>query len=684
MDVTTKVERTTPPPFFENRAAYLSFDNRHTICRVMAKRLSDLGTLPWLTPVLGSGCTSSVGQRDALKAAIDRLTGFVGGQEQTDFIDGMSWPDVVRQYATDLAEDRLRLERGSLDTVAGSNGPASSGSECIADLFVASVLLTRLFYAVKATGFEAPRRVGHDDEVSVGLERTDYLNLEGLYIKPCRERLARVGMAAPKLAEVLVPQKTDWDQTREDAREEVCKTVATVVKDLEARLARPPHVFGLLDLQSMSELAWLSLTSEHMVERAMYPGWGDLLLDLSNFDKSETALGGRVGLPGFHSMNEAQKFIRLRYADATRRAYAEGPAADGSARSPLHESAARVLLAEHAFWRELTIRPGQPGEPPLASAFVTSFDMELELALLRLLQGKEKGEFVVAFPAFLYDEENRVARALWLSLTVDANAAEPLDQLLKPERGSLSVFSHRVTDYLENTSEHGPIVVHLAGCPLIQLPTRGEDPGLFEDLWEAFKDEFEAAAEDLAARLRKKMPEEVDVRTAVERIAIAQKLHHAVIINEHEAMLQNATDLLDFRETKVNVPSDNPRALRRGLSPEVAAGRLNWTRFWMLLGVQFADSAVRQRIATLVSLLPRGVANSDPSEHHGVAVNKVIGLLEQELLFWNGFEVVKDEAAAFVQDLDHFHEHLLLLPPTGGAEVRSLLIGADCAVRLRQ
>jgi len=168
---------------------------------------------------------------------------------------------------------------------------------------------------------------------------------------------------------------------------------------------------------------------------------------------------------------------------------------------------------------------------------------------------------------------------------------------------------------------------------------------------------------------------------------------HAVIVSEHDAMLQNAMDAQ---------PWAKGWSLCSRLPLDTVADDWDWRRFWMLLGVQVGDHAIRQRVSHVVAWYPasqprdsqetsaprRGGAaltardndrnsqdvaasdgapkDSDSDEVEvatgrlGVIISRHVGHLEQDLLYWDRFDIVENsDAHLFAEDLEHVaSEHL--------------------------
>lgn len=645
----TQVQRGTAAPHQSRRDYLRSLDNHNRICNVDTGKLQ-----PWLTLVVGSGCTSSEGQVDALLGMAAGLEAAVSDpryekrfKSGRTFVDGAPVSEVVRHFAEDLIADRLRIDRRLPSGVPRMKAALREEDEWVADIFVAAALLTKLYFESKALSNDAPRRGDHGDEALLSPDSTSWWSLKEELIDPCREVLKSLSDQADRIAKRVGGDAVDGVGDTNGVRETIVALIERSIK-LVSPGDQEPVRLSLADLQSIAEFAWLSLTATTRFNdgASVYPGWSDLLLDLSNYDAVDE---GRVGMPMFRTMSAAQEIIRSRYKSITRTSWKGSP-------KELYTAAASLLAAEE------NLRKNAPKasrdtetwtEPPLAAAFVTSFDLELELALLR-----EATPFSIALPVHVFNDFAKVAYTSWLAIRVPQMAPnkrsdELLEKLIEPEESQVRVLGG-------TTEVDGPLVVRLAGCPLIALPSLRDAEKLREEVAAFFATELEMEA-GLEARTDPRTPEEI-----LKEIKKGLTLEPAVVISEHDAILQNVLDLLPTDDSTNGVDADRsgtgePKGQRipkrLGLYPVVTKGTARWARFWMLLGVQIRDSAVRQRIATLVSATPR----SDPpmrSGRRGVAVNAHITELEQDLLLWNGLSVVRSDAADFAPDLAHYTAHL--------------------------
>jgi hypothetical protein len=639
MPLGTHNRRPTPPPPFRSRDQYLRSKNPDDprICHVTTGRPAQ----PWITPVIGSGCATSQSQIDALHATVVALEASVSARYPHQDIDGTPLGEVVKAFATDLIRDRLRLRPVSRTGEMAVAGQAESPA-WIADIFVAAARIAKLYFKTKALSYDAPRRPDHDDEAFLGCDSLSWQALKAAYLDPCVDIVEILRGQVDVIADALAPGGTGPRTSVQHVRATVNALLDHVNRRVNPGLGGEVRV-GVADLQSLAEFAWFCLTS--ITQPRVYPGWSDLLLDLSNYD---SPLAGRVGTPLFETMTQAQSFIKGRYEQITHDRFNEimgvshyPPAVE----TRIHPAVASLLIAEHGY-RAAT---REVARPPLPCAFVTSFDLELELALLKL-----GVQFVVALPVHLLNTVHDVAHTCWIAFRVpaaDHSDRDRLTGLMQPGDDSWCVLD-------DNCPTDGPIVIRLAGCPLIKLPDLQGASDICEQLNRLFE---EALMEDAMG--------DVDVLNDVMRNL---KLQPAVVINEHDAMLQNTIDLIAISGSVT--PGGQGR--RYGLPIQLAGGTRKWSRFWMMLGVQIGDSAFRHRIATLVSAIPLtaairprygmaqlgGEAAELPDEvagRNGLAVNLHATELEQDLLFWNGFEVITADVAEFSEDLRHYAGHLV-------------------------
>ena len=112
--------------------------------------------------------------------------------------------------------------------------------------------------------------------------------------------------------------------------------------------------------------------------------------------------------------------------------------------------------------------------------------------------------------------------------------------------------------------------------------------------------------------------------------ATERRLTHALLIDEHAGLHQW-------------LPEMDP--IRKNAIPKDTFGNTQWSaRFWVLVGVQIGDAAVRQRIAALLSsTLLRGERTENDVELSlpGVALVRASEAGDRDVLNWRGIDVVR-------------------------------------------
>lgn len=666
---------TRPPQAYKTRSDFL---NKRELCHMAAERTP--GGQPWPTVVLGSGCTTSTAQVNALFETADRLKTVVSERFEDKDLEGQAFADVVDKFAVDLICDRLRLPRNRPPGEGSAQPPDEKTSKTagevpdwLADLFVVGALLTNFYFEVKAAECAAPRRPDHEDEavleVSEESEKTD--KLIGVNVTRSKQILGDLLGSEGPIARKLSGQLAGKDKPADEDCEPLRRTIHALIDRLQRGLETRDGMISLslFHVQSLAEFAWFCLTTIAVDKDGapVYPGWTDLLMDLSNYEL--VGHGPRAIDELLRTMESARDIIRSRYRHITNISWEKR-----HGNHQFYESVARLLSTEGAHYaprRENTDRS------PIPTAFVTSFDVELEIALLRLARARagaasrraDRRSFTVVIPVrLLYElESTRVTQTCWVALKVSPLEHRVADQalangLLDPPEGNWSLL-----DWNDPPGE--PFVVHLAGCPLIQLPDLTKAAPLRKALLARYDQAFDDLANAMVTRTMKpSAPDLLEKRIERKKGIIRNSLtlEHAVVINEHDAMQHNESDLLQGLLSELLSQDDSQgfEAIRSGLPASMATSPPDgdWTRYWLLLGVQIRDSAVRQRVATLVSSIPRSVSTSgDANLGTGLAVNAHITRLEQNLLLWNEFDVIREQnVASFSTDLQHLEAHLRL------------------------
>ena len=174
-----------------------------------------------------------------------------------------------------------------------------------------------------------------------------------------------------------------------------------------------------------------------------------------------------------------------------------------------------------------------------------------------------------------------------------------------------------------------PVVVHLNGSPLMGLPSIDREGALWGQILDRYANIGEAEAKWREGNHDPRL-----------------YFKHAVLFSEYDSVRQNALEL--YRESNSG---------RFGLPADLA----NWSetpRFWMLMGVQLGDTAVRQRLITQIlapiSLMDSNPRTLQPSWRTGVTINTRISEEDRDLLYWSGFDVAKASAQDMLGELEKY------------------------------
>lgn len=351
--------------------------------------------------------------------------------------------------------------------------------------------------------------------------------------------------------------------------------------------------------------------------------------------------------------------------------------------------------------------------PPVAVAFVTTFDLEMEMALCR---HHPEVPFVVALPVNVAlqtgDEAIERAASLWLGYVVgpvdpkllasrgddremgqytdqeaeqyaaDTFAREPFaeqppaifSQVAEPDirrwfvldededRSDTAKSLLRIRSPLVRKLEEAgplPFIVRLSGSPLVKLPR-------IEALARrAGKSALASLSEEIQEVVYSSDATDVDSWDEAARAAASirardnktemngyrRHLEHGLLLEEHHALQ------LSFPE----VSGNSRRALPRELTGKKGA---KYWRFWTLLGVQTSDDAIRYRLIAQIiggQLKRAEVYEGTEYAQGGVALNRAGTLTSRahELLRWSDFDIVEVEAPEATEELLHYVQHLV-------------------------
>jgi hypothetical protein len=679
---------------------------------------------PWLTLILGSGCLDAsidlgidpTALAATVRAALERL-GDAEADERTEAFGHpvtMDQPGAAQRFTHRLVEDRLQARSTATSArrrrTPATSSPASAVVHEVPDVAARVCLLahlvTRLYFKARE-GDPAP--VGRwDQDVAVFETHADARDEE---VKDLI-RLVRwhAGRALDELEQLGDDLRSTAAQGDGESIATVINAIANLVEDILGKVQGRPgiqmdalrHEVDIVHVRLITEIAWYLLT----VKAPIYPGWTDLLFGLMLLDNTGRADHRR---PRFYNLRSQARFLPGLLRTATQASWDQ--VAPRSETSSFYRAAAEVLWSQaHAQRTDARHDDGARVRLPPASAFVASFDLELEMALWRTAETGER--FFMVMPVHVFKRSDDPSGwPCWLRAeVVKDDDRDGLDAIMRPDRWSLLASNATRADLLA-----GPHVVRVSGSPLIDLPAG------------------QAGLSVIADRL-----EAVGLKGCKTGQMV---LEHAVTLDEYLAVRLAEAELALSLAERSDAKAAASRALPAYLRSSSMDGRSSGTnqRFWMGFGVPVGDPAVRHRLisqitdtrmamdrerrasrvrATAVLELDGSAADDllldldapseatqdamaremslvgfagpavegadrggpavaeglgtleapdesdgpdepgDDEKLLGVSVNRRIGDDEANLLYWSGFDVVEDSAAAFTEDLRHYAHHV--------------------------
>jgi hypothetical protein len=385
------------------------------------------------------------------------------------------------------------------------------------------------------------------------------------------------------------------------------------------------------DIQLLTELCWYYLTQGTSV----YPGWNDLLLHLST--RTSPALFDRwLPRPAFDDIDAACRFVEQRYEAATSLSWEQLVDNEETDRERFYATVAGVLRQQALLRRSAP--KNSPVQPPIASAFVTSFDLELEMAMWR----SSTEPFVVAVPMNLLQDIAEPAAYLasvcWLGCMIrpehDIPLAEQLKKLRTPAESDWFLLNGEAN--YELAYGNYPVVVRLSGSPLMSAPDLWTEDGDWNDLCRRL-------LKDLYLQLPTDPP---NLREPELRLA------HVALLDEYSAVQHAASEFIILNDR-----------VRHGLPSALTGTRGSaFARFWMMMGVQVSDSSIRYRFASQMTVptnIDGEAVKAQPTPNRtGLVVNWRTDDTVRDLLGWYNFDVVTDRCETFQRDLQHYLRHL--------------------------
>lgn len=537
---------------------------------------------PWITPVLGSGNDEGdpVKRRDSVLRRLDRIRTVLtsSASESTRELS-----DDAVKFASNLVLDRFGPappNEMSRD-VSADEIPLA---EREAELVLLTSLLTRLYHAA-AEDRVTPMSRWADDAPSVDPSGGRWYHIDDLYLRPALELLDRL-------------KREPWDYgpigDLLEAVEDTCRRYNTITR---------------AELRLLTETVWHCLLSEDFTD----PGWSDLMVELALL--LDTRFHHAEGRP------RPVPSVLAHQITALVNRFQSLATSTWSSASVLHDVVVEMLCEQARLQTENT----GPFATPLAAAFVTSFDLALELAFLRAGRA-----FTIALP-FLVTEDEGPVRVVWLRRTINPDIERTPEMLFGHAQAQWEVLSGDQTYGHDRTIP--PTIVRLAGCPAITPPRLDDHPAL-----------------------SKAVRSSIGLRTEVGRHAPRLELVSASVINEHVAsILGVAESYLDH---------DEGRRLGLPMSLLCAPGGLNpcFARYWLLLGTQLGEGAIRQRMIAQLGAAIMTTPAPDLGRGpvcHGMAVNRTVGELDALMLQWRGLDIVRRTSSSeLVGHLQHYVRHL--------------------------
>jgi hypothetical protein len=607
-------------------------------CNALEEIHAPLGNLykrsgyPWITLVLGSGCLEAgldiSGTRiHDVPAIVQKLLA-----HQDPLPDGTNAAKLAAAFAASLIADRLGPPAaptdGSAEQATGdpSNPRREHGGSFdttdlkTAKLLLCAALLTRLYHLASAAAPDALSRTGHD-RVSLPAGQSGSAELQSNALAPV---LALLG-------ELIA----STDPTSDSGDAVLHQALTTIDSSLNSRGHQPS--LRVADIQLLTELCWYSLTQDTSV----YPGWNDLLLHLST--RTSPALFDRwLPRPAFDDIDAACWFVQQRYEATTKLSWNQLVDDDETEREQFYATVAGILRQQAALRHGFL--QSSPLQPPIASAFVTSFDLELEMAMWR----SSTEPFVVAVPMNLLQDVAEQATCLasvcWLGCLIrpdhDLTHEAQLEKLCAPAEEDWFLLNGD-TAY-ELAYGNYPVIVRLSGSPLMSAPR----------LWTEDGSDWN----DLCRRLLKdyhiEMPGEPPDRNEPEL-----RMAHVALLDEYSAMQHAASEFLVYQPDRSN------ERVRQGLPAALFGTRGSaFARFWMMMGVQVSDSSIRYRFASQMTVPTNidgeSVKKAPTPSRAGLVVNWRTDDTVRDLLGWYNFDVVTDRCENFQADLQHYLRHL--------------------------
>lgn len=400
---------------------------------------------PWLTVVLGSGCATETTDPAGLTPFAPSQVGEIL-RSRSPLCDEVLPSDLARQFAERMIDDRLHHIRNAMPNATVSTETHDLDNSKRIALLVLSAALATSFYREAAAALQLP------------LDRrgTDCVSLRAP-VTPSRlaELITKFEQPLLEVIQDLVPL-LDAHNSLVSAESHILARITRILVN-ERKINR-------LDIQILTEFCWLALTEQCSI----YHGWSELLALLARLDPSRLDPPVRYPLQPNPSRATAIAAIQSRYKSVSENSWQSRQRAVKSVRRDFFDSVANALCAQAALRGQIATLSEQSPDgavlPPVASAFSTSFDLELEMALAART---DIPGFVIVLPAYFLSTKHKTASLHWLGAVI--RKPKGLHSILEPEPSSWVMLS-RMTWNDDWEYANWPFVVRLAGCPLVTLP----------------------------------------------------------------------------------------------------------------------------------------------------------------------------------------------------------------------
>lgn len=585
----------------------------HTLFELIRKRDREMGTgdkLPWPTFILGSGCLAaaspeSTGRPTDLDALIDAsFAGFPSDLAKRADV----YREAVSAFIVELNEGKLGVQASmawldertaKLKRETGENMKgAAGGQSAVFDprFAIRTALVACLATRLYTEALNAATRVldrAENEKVAYSLNTHPAMRVvHAIIVTPLRS-----------LVRLL---RADWVKGRSASTDAFYALLGAFMEHIDddgtSRVHRS-HV------EVLSAFAWYFLTDDTDI----YPGWSDTLLFQATDMKDAEAHFTSMSLPRRPQLDDVSpldetSWLYKRLRRVTRRSWDE----TGTERDGFYNSVAGILTQQARLIRTATKDRPKDASWPVASAFIASFDVELEIALLSRPDLLDLGIVIVVPVVHVGEGRDYNTSVHWLARIVrptdsDATTDEKLANLLDGDGWEALGADPRDIERFRGI----PTIVHLSGAPLYKLP--------------GVEREFLEGGE----------------------------LRHALLLGENIALVQLGAEIAEHgRSLNPGFAADAPWA--DDIS-RVGPG----LRYWFIVGTQVADSGVRLRLLTreIAALRDPGAREqrlrklrilspgAEVTERFGVLVNERVPMSERQVFLWQGFDVSQGKSS---------------------------------------